>query len=159
MIAIDTGTAKKDYVLSVGVEHYLDFMKFSREDLVAEVRKLTDGGCHAAVVTAGASAAFTSAASMLRIEGSLCCCGIPPPSPDGKDYIATSIAEIVIKGLKIKGNLTGSLKECLEAIDLVRLGRVRPRISVRPFSELNQIYGEMEKGHIVGRVVVRIADE
>ncbi|KKY27253.1 putative alcohol dehydrogenase [Phaeomoniella chlamydospora] len=160
VIGIDGGsTQKKDYVLSLGAEHYLDFTAFSPPELIAEVRRLTSGGAAAAVVTAGSSAAFTCAASMLRIEGCLSCCGIPPPSPDGKDYIATSIAEIVIKGLRIQGNLTGSLKECLEAVDLVRMGMVKPEIKVRKFEELEDIYREMEQGKIVGRIVVKVVDD
>ena len=83
------------------------------------------------------------------------CIGIPP----GGGQILTSVAEIVIKGLKIKGNLVGSLKECLEAVEQVRVGLVKPRVLVRPFKDLPAIYEELEKGDIAGRVVLKIGED
>lgn len=92
---------------------------------------------------------------MLRIGGTLSCVGIPP----GRGYIEAPISAIVIKGLHITGNLIGSLKECLEAVDLVRLGYVKPRVSIRPFEDLPAIYEEMERGDIPGRIVIKIAKD
>lgn len=83
------------------------------------------------------------------------CIGIPP----GGGQILTSVAEIVIKGLKIKGNLVGNLKECLEAVEQVRVGLVKPRVLVRPFKDLLAIYEELEKGDIAGRVVLQIGED
>jgi D-arabinose 1-dehydrogenase-like Zn-dependent alcohol dehydrogenase len=60
--------------------------------------------------------------------------------------------------LKITGNLVGSLKECMEAVDIVKRGMVKPEIKVRQFKELPAVYEEMEKGDISGRIVVKIAD-
>lgn len=92
---------------------------------------------------------------MLRIGGTLCCIGIPP----GGGKIETPVSEIVIKGLNIRGNLVGNLKECLEAVELVRTGKVRPRIVVREFRELGEIYEELERGDVAGRVVLRVAQD
>jgi len=159
VIAIDGGRSKASYLKDLGANHYLDYLGQSPLELVSEVQRITSGGAHAAIVTAGSSKAFTAAASMLRIEGNLCCCGIPPPSPDKRDFIEASIGEIVIKGLKIQGNLTGSLQECLEAVDLVRLGWIKPKVTVRKLQDLEQIYGELEAGKVEGRVVVKITDD
>lgn len=92
---------------------------------------------------------------MLKIGGTLSCVGIPP----GKGCLETPISAIVIKGLHITGNLVGSLKECLEAVDLVRLGLVKPKVTIRPFEDLPKIYEEMERGDIPGRIVVKIAKD
>ena len=78
--------------------------------------------------------------------------GIPP----GRAYLETPIATIVIKGLRIAGSLEGSLKECLEAVELVREGVVRPEIQIREFRELGEVYEEMERGDVAGRVVLRV---
>ncbi len=85
----------------------------------------------------------------------MCCIGIPP----GGGKIETPVSEIVIKGLKIKGNLVGNLKECLEAVVLVSNGLVKPKIYVRPFKDLPAVYEELEKGDIAGRVVLKIGDD
>ena len=65
----------------------------------------------------------------------------------------------MIKGLKIKGNLVGNLKECLEAVDQVTTGLVKPKVYVRPFRDLPAVYEELEKGDIAGRVVLKIGDD
>ncbi|KAK4989722.1 hypothetical protein LTR50_003047 [Elasticomyces elasticus] len=152
VLGIDTGPTKKNLVEDFGAR-FLDF-KIPKY-LVDEVHAITGGGAHAVVVTAGSSAAFAAAADMLRIGGTMCCSGIPP----GGGHIETTIAAIVIKGLKIKGNLTGSLKECLEAVDLVMRGVVKPKILVRPFRDLPRIYEELERGDVAGRIVLRIGGD
>lgn len=151
VIGIDSGEQKRKLVESFGAT-FLDFR--CSADVVHEVRCSTTSGAHAVIVTAGSSAAFAQAASMLRIGGTLCCVGIPP----GGGHIETTVAEIVIKGLKIQGNLVGSLKECLEAVEQVRMGLVKPQVFVRPFKDLPAVYEELEKGDIPGRVVLQIGD-
>lgn len=151
-IGIDTGTSKRDLVTSFGA-HFLDYQT---TDLLAATQDLTSGrGLDAVIVTAGSSAAFATAASLLKPEGRLCCVGIPP----GGGRFETSVAEVVIKGLQIKGNLVGNLKECLEAVELVRTGKVKPRVFVRPFHDLPKVYAQLEKGDIAGRVVLKVGDD
>jgi alcohol dehydrogenase, propanol-preferring len=152
VIGIDSGAQKEDLIKSFGAQ-FIDFRKVP--NVVAEVQRITGGGAHAVIVTAGSSAAFAQAASMLRIRGKLCCIGIPP----GGGHINTTVAEIVIKGLEIKGNLVGSLKECLDAVELVRTGLVKPQVFVRPFRDLPAVYEELERGDIPGRVVLKIGED
>ena len=152
VIGVDTGEQKHVLVTSFGAQ-FLDFRQ--TKDIVAEVLQMTNGGADAVVVAAGSSAAFAQAASMLRIGGTMCCIGIPP----GGGKIDTPVSEIVIKGLNIRGNLVGNLKECLEAVEQVRTGLVKPRIYVRPFRDLPAVYGELEKGDIAGRVVLKIGED
>lgn len=151
VIGVDSGKQKQQLVTSVGAR----FLDFREVDVVSEVQKLTNGGADAVVVSAGHSSAFAQAASMLRIGGRMCCNGIPP----GGGRIDTPVSEIVIKGLKIIGNLVGNLKECLEAVDLVSSGVIKPKIYVRPFRDLPAVYEELEKGDIAGRVVLKIGED
>ena len=78
--------------------------------------------------------------------------GIPP----GDIHLRTPIATIVIKGLRIFGNLVGSMKETLESVELVRTGKVKPHVEVRTFRELPKIYDMLEKGDIPGRIVLEV---
>ena len=129
---------------------FIDFT--TTKDVVAEAIRITGGGAHSAVVTATSSRAFAQGAEILRVGGTLSCCGIPP----GSVHLETPIAAIVIKGLHITGNLVGSLKECLEAVDFVRRGVVKPKVTVRPFRELEEAYKDLKKGEVAGRIVVNI---
>lgn len=106
VLGIDAGAAKKQFVESLGAQ-FLDFSTVG--DLVSEVGAVTEGGAHAVVVTSGHPAAFKHAADILRIGGALCCVGIPP----GDVYLQTPIATIIIKGLRIFGNLVGSMEGTL----------------------------------------------
>jgi propanol-preferring alcohol dehydrogenase len=150
VIGIDGGSQKRDFVLRLGAEEFIDF---TTTDPVKKVHEITGLGAHAVVVTAGSAKAFAHACEMLRVRGTLSCVGIPP----GRLFLETPISTIIIKGLKITGNLIGSLEDCMEAVDLVRRGIVKPEIKVREFKELPQVYEEMHKGDISGRVVLRIA--
>ncbi|KAH8704972.1 putative alcohol dehydrogenase [Talaromyces proteolyticus] len=153
VIAVDSGNDKREYLSSIGAKEFVDFAAIP--DVVQEVRKITNGGAQAVVVTAGNAKAFAHAAEMLRVGGTLSCIGIPP----GRPYIETPIATIVIKGLKITGNLIGSLKECMEAVELTRRGIVVPNVQVRPFRELSQVYEELERGDVSGRIVLQVAKD
>lgn len=150
VIGVDAGD-KRDFVLKLGATEYIDF---TSTDPVQKVHEITGLGAHAVVVTAGSAKAFAHACDMLRVGGSLSCVGIPP----GRPVLETPICTIVIKGLRITGNLIGSLKECMEAVDLVRRGVVKPEIKVRSFKELPQVYEDMEKGDIAGRIVLQVSE-
>ena len=152
VLGIDAGESKKAFIESLGAQ-FLDFGKTS--DLVEDVKSMTSGGTHAAVVTSGHPMAFKHAADILRIGGSLSLVGIPP----GDVHLSTPIAAIVIKGLRITGNLVGSMKETLESVELVRNGKVKPHVKVRPFRDLPEIYEMLEKGDISGRIVLQMSTD
>ncbi|KIX07239.1 uncharacterized protein Z518_01892 [Rhinocladiella mackenziei CBS 650.93] len=149
VLGVDAGLEKQKFVESLGAT-FVDFTKC--KDLAEEVRKLTSGGTHAAVVTSGHPRAFQKLADMIRVGGSLCMVGIPP----GDVRLDTPVATIVIKGLRIQGNLVGSLKETLEAVGLVQNGKVKPHVQIRAFRELPEVYEMLEKGDIPGRIVLQL---
>lgn len=149
MLGVDAGAEKQRFVESLGAR-FVDFTKC--QDLAAEIRDITGGGTHAVVVTSGHPRAFQSLADMIRVGGSLCMVGIPP----GDVHLDIPIATIVIKGLRIRGNLVGSLKETFEAVELVRNGQVKPHVQVRPFQDLPEVYQLLEKGDVPGRIVLQL---
>lgn len=150
VLGIDTGSDKKAFVESLGSQ-FLDFAE-CRGDLALRVDEITSGGAHALVVTSGHPNAFHKLGDLIRVGGSLCMVGIPP----GEVILDIPVATIVIKGIKIQGNLVGSLKETLDAVDLVHRGKVKPHVQVRPFEDLPAVYEQLEKGDISGRIVLRI---
>lgn len=88
---VDTGYMKGDLVTSLGAG-FIDFK--TTQSLRGAINKLTDSkGADAVIVTAGSDAAFATAASLLRVEGVLCCIGIPP----GGGKLLTPVSEIVGK--------------------------------------------------------------
>ena len=154
VIGVDAGSSKKDFVMSCGAEAYIDITV--TPDPVPEVQRITGhAGADGVIIAAGSPAAYKRSAEMLRAGGTMSCCGIAPDMAK----METPTATIVIKNLKIVGNLIGSAKEALDAVDFVRRGVVKPKVQVRKFSELPQIYEELEKGQIEGRVVLKVATD
>jgi alcohol dehydrogenase, propanol-preferring len=147
IIAIDSGEAKKALLESYGAEAFVDFAK--TKNIVSDVLSITGRGTHAVAVTSGNAKAYAQAADMLRPGGSLSYVGIP----SGKTLLQTPVVGIVIKGLHITGSLVGSLKEGMEAMEYVRKGIVKPQIQIRKFRELPQVYEQLEKGDVSGRMV------
>jgi propanol-preferring alcohol dehydrogenase len=92
---------------------------------------------------------------MLQPGGNLSCVDIPP----GKTLLQTPVAGIVIKGLRITGSLVRSGKECMEAMEYVRKGVVKPQAQIRKFSKLPHVYEQLEKRDVSGRVVLQIVDD
>ena len=163
VIAVDSGEEKRKMLVEKYKVPEELFMDFKKGDVVERIVGLTDGiGANAVVVTSGSSLAYAQAVDMLRPGGALACCGIPPPNREtgiADAFLRTPIPGIVIKGVRIFGNLVGSAKETMEAVELVRCGLVRPMVEVRPFQELAEIYERLERGDICGRVVVKVAEE
>lgn len=150
VLGIDAGASKQNFVESLGAR-FLDFTRC--KDLADEVRRITGaGGAHAVVITSGHPRAFGNIGGMVRTGGSISTVGIPP----GDVKLDIPVATIIIRGLKVQGNLVGSLKETLEAVELVRAGKVKPHVQVRPFSDLPLVYEMLEKGDIPGRIVLQL---
>jgi D-arabinose 1-dehydrogenase-like Zn-dependent alcohol dehydrogenase len=47
----------------------------------------------------------------------------------------------------------------MEAVELVRKVKVKPKVVVREFEELLKVYEELERGGIAGRVVLRFGND
>lgn len=150
---VDGGAEKGEFLKQYGIHGYIDFT--TTPDVVAKVKELTNGGADAAIVVANNQKAYAQAAEMLTIGGTLNCVGLPPD----KVYLQTTVATIALRALNITGNLVGSLKECLEAVEFVRRGVVKPKVVVRPFEDLPKIYEELVRGEVMGRIVLKIAKD
>ena len=69
VIAIDTGEEKRKLCESLGADHWIDFA--TSKDIVADVKKATDGrGAHATVVTSASVSDFLF--SSFYCESTLC---------------------------------------------------------------------------------------
>ncbi|KAF5341384.1 hypothetical protein D9758_012266 [Tetrapyrgos nigripes] len=148
VIAIDTGTDKKNLVLKLGAEKWIDFKE--SKDIVADVLAATGGeGAHAAVVTSSAAGGYTQATEYLRTGGTLMCVGLP-----GTTKLSTSIFFTVFKSLNILGSYVGNRQDAKEALDIAARGEVNVHFAVKPLAELKNVYHAFEAGTIAGRIVL-----
>lgn len=117
-------------------------------DPAAELRDLTDGGAHGALVAAVNARAFPQAVGALRRGGTVVLVGLPPAS------FPLDIFTTVLFGLTVRGSIVGTRKDLAEALDFFARGKVSPTYTVRSLSDINAIFTEMEEGRIDGRVVM-----
>ncbi|KAI0792334.1 GroES-like protein [Abortiporus biennis] len=148
VLAIDTGAEKRDLVLKLGAEKWIDFRE--TKDLVADIKAATGGqGPNAAVVTAANSAAYEQAIDYLRPGGYLMMVGLP-----GHGKLAADIFFTVIKSISILGSYVGNRQDAREALEIASRGKVKCYFSLKPLSCLEETYKGMEEGKVVGRVVL-----
>ena len=117
-------------------------------DPAARLQQLTGGGVHGALVTAVNAHAFPQAVGALRRGGTVSLVGLPP------EQFPLDIFTTVLFGLTVRGSIVGTRKDMAEAVDFFARGKVSPTYTVRPMSDINAIFAEMEAGQIDGRIVM-----
>ncbi len=145
VIAVDLNDDKLQLAKEVGAEAIVNP---STEDAAQKIKELTDGGAHAAVVTAVAKAAFNSAVDCVRAGGKVVAVGLPPETMD------LSIPKTVLDGIEIIGSLVGTRQDLAEAFDFGARGIVTPIVEKRKLTDVVDIFQEMRDGKIQGRMVL-----
>lgn len=156
VIGIDAGTKEK-LVLKSGAEHFLDVAKFKEDkEIIDEVKRLTDGlGAHAVIVCTSSERAYAQGVQFLRMNGTLVCVGIPE---HGMNPIATAVPYNLIIGQKtITAVAVGNRQEANEVLDFAARGIVKAEIRVEPMDKLTEVFEEMSKGQLQGRVVLDLS--
>ena len=143
VFAVDISDDKLEFARSLGADHTLNA---TEADVAKEFRKL--GGAHVAVVTSGSKAAYDSAFYAVRAGGSLAVVGMPSEN--------LSFPAIMMREIKISSSATGTREELREVLELAAKGKLRCHTETRPLEEINEIFDEMRRAQITGRVVLTI---
>jgi propanol-preferring alcohol dehydrogenase len=143
VIAVDIAEEKFDLARSLGAEVIVNA---SATDPAKEIRAL--GGAHTAVVTSGSKAAYTSAFYSVRSAGNLVVVGLPPEE--------ISFPAIMMREMKIFSAATGTRQDLYEVLQLADEGKIRCLIETRPLDQINQVFEEMRRSQIKGRVVLTL---
>ncbi|GII99488.1 propanol-preferring alcohol dehydrogenase [Sediminihabitans luteus] len=146
--AVDVDDAKLELARKHGAEVTVNAA--TSPDAAAEIQAATGGGVHGALVTAVNAHAFPQAVGSLRRGGTVSLVGLPP------EQFPLDIFTTVLFGLTVRGSIVGTRKDMTEALDFFARGLVTPTYTVRPLDDINEIFGEMEKGAIDGRVVMQM---
>ena len=144
--AVDVDDAKLDLARRHGAEVTVNAATSS--DPAAELQEQTGGGVHGALVTAVNAHAFPQAVGALRRGGTVSLVGLPP------EQFPLDIFTTVLFGLTVRGSIVGTRKDMAEAVDFFARGKITPTYTVRPMGDINDVFEEMEKGGIDGRVVL-----
>lgn len=74
IIAVDSGSAKRELSLQCGAHEFIDF---AAEDVEKRVKEITGEGAHACLIVSGSEAAFGLAPKLVRNNGLLVIIGLP----------------------------------------------------------------------------------
>lgn len=144
VIAVDTGEEKMALAKDLGAVHCIDFMKDKPSEKIQELV----GGVHGVVCTAVSKAAFEESYRAVRRGGSFVLVGLPP------EEMPIPIFDTVLNGVKIIGSIVGTRKDLQECLQFAAEGKVKAIIDVKSMNDINEIFADMEKGEITGRVVM-----
>lgn len=146
--AVDINPGQLDFAKQFGADICLN----PETDDVAKIVQEKTGGAHGAVVTAVNKAAFDSAVNAVRAGGTVVAVGLPVDTMD------LSIPRLVLDGIRVVGSLVGTREDLAEAFQFGAEGKVVPQVHMRPMEDINDIFDEMEKGQIRGRMVIDLKD-
>ncbi|KAH7041146.1 alcohol dehydrogenase [Microdochium trichocladiopsis] len=155
VLAVDHGS-KEDLCRSLGADEFVDFSQFPANEppgesqMAARIRELTAGGVKIALMCSSNSGTYEQAVYWLRFRGTIVCVGVP----DNAAVMAGSPMMFLEKELRMIGVKTANRQEAVETLALAAKGAIKTHFEVRPMGELTQIFEEMEKGMLRGRVVL-----
>jgi propanol-preferring alcohol dehydrogenase len=145
--AIDVAEQKLALAKSLGADRVLNA---STTDVVKQLR--SSGGVHIALVTSGAKSAYDMAFYCVRPTGTLLVVGLPAREISFPPILMAS-AEI-----QIKASAVGTREDLREVLAMGAAGTVHCQLSKRPLAEVGEVLGELSRGEISGRVVLRLRD-
>ncbi|WP_438433949.1 alcohol dehydrogenase AdhP [Gorillibacterium sp. sgz500922] len=144
VVAVDTHAEKLELAIDLGADLTVNPTKVDPEQWIKE----RIGGVQVSIVTAVTSKAFESAYRSLKRGGTLVLVGLPP------EKMEVPIFNTVLDGTRIIGSIVGTRKDLEEALQFAAEGKVKATIIPRRLDEINEIFDEMTKGDIQGRVVM-----
>lgn len=147
VLAIDGGKEKGDLVKCLGAEVYIDYTE--TDDLVGEVKKVTEGGPHGVINVSVSQNAISQSCQYARSRAKIVFVGLPPDA-----VCDTPVFDIVCKSLQIKGSSVGNRDDTAEALDFFGRGLIKSPIKIVGMSKLPEVFKLMEEGKILGRYVV-----
>jgi propanol-preferring alcohol dehydrogenase len=145
--AVDVAAPKLALAKKLGADLTIDA---TVEDPGPVVQKAI-GGAHGVLVTAVSRPAFAQAVGMLRRGGTLALNGLPPgdfPLP---------IFEVVLKRLTIRGSIVGTRTDLAEALAFAGEEKVKAHVTPARLESINEVFDQMRKGAIDGRIVLDLA--
>ncbi len=143
--AIDVAEEKLSLARSLGAVRALNA---SKSEVVKELRG--SGGVHVALVTSAAKSAYDMAFYCVRPTGTLLAVGLPareisfPP-------ILMAAGEI-----QIKASAVGTREDLREILAMGAAGTVHCQVSTRPLADAGEVLGQLSRGEISGRAVLRL---
>jgi len=142
--AVDLSDEKLDQARKDGAIHALNA---STADAPKEIRKL--GGAHVVLVASAAKAAYDAAFSCVRGTGTLLVVGLPA------EPICFPALSMAGREVKVQASSVGTRENLRDVLAMAAAGKLKCRVTMRPLDEANEVLGELRRGEVAGRIVLR----
>ena len=143
--AIDVSDEKLALAKSLGAVRTLNA---STSNVAKEIRG--SGGVHVALVTSAAKSAYDTAFYCVRPSGTLLAVGLP-----AKDISFPPIMMAATE-INIKASAVGTREDLREILAMGAAGAVHCQVTPRPLADIQEVLGQLSRGEVSGRVVLRI---
>ena len=143
--AIDISEEKLALAKSLGAART---MNAATSKVVKEVRG--SGGVHVALVTSTAKSAYDMAFYCVRPTGTLLAVGLPAQD------IAFPAILMAAGEIQIKASSVGTREDLREVLAMGAAGTVYCQVTTRPLAEVQDVLGQLSRGEVSGRVVLRL---
>jgi len=145
--SVDVDDQKLEAARRMGADAVLNLAGL--EDDVAALGDVTEGSLLAVLDTVGAEATAKLGTLALKKTGRYVVVGLHGGA------LHVPLPMLPQKSMTIRGSFVGSTRELQELVALAREGKVKPvPIEIRPMARASQSVAQLERGEIVGRVVL-----
>lgn len=146
VVAVNTCAAKRELAMSLGAEYFFDF---KTDDVVKEILETTSG-IRVTVCTAVIKAGFRQSDDVVRRGGKCVLVGLPP------EDMPLPIFNTVPNGVSVVGSIVGTRKDLEECLEFAVRGKVKAIIKEKSLDDINEIFADIEKGNMTGRIVLSL---
>jgi propanol-preferring alcohol dehydrogenase len=143
VIAVDVDDAKLALARESGA---VQTMNSAKVDAGVELRAA--GGVHLALVATPAKSAYDAAFAAPRAGGAVMIVGLP------SEPLTFDAVKFARNEARILTSVVGTRQDIHETLALAAAGKLHCRVERRPLAQINEIFGEMKSGALLGRVVV-----
>jgi alcohol dehydrogenase, propanol-preferring len=143
--AVDISNEKLALAKSFGAVRTLNA---ATSNVAKEIR--ASGGVHVALVTSGAKSAYDMAFYCVRPTGTMLVVGLP-----AKDISFPAIM-MAAGEIQIKASAVGTREDLREVLAMGAAGKVHCQVTTRPLAEVQVVLGELSRGEVSGRAVLRM---
>jgi D-arabinose 1-dehydrogenase-like Zn-dependent alcohol dehydrogenase len=156
VIAADVSSEKLETAKYWGADEIIDCKK---TDMAKEVNRLTVGkGVNAVLDFVASSQTLEASLDCLDRAGKLVILGFRPPQVFKTDSVfRVNPLTVLSKGLEIHGSRYVSMAELIEAVNLVKEGKIKPVVTQTfPLEEAERVHQLLQENRITGRAVLEI---
>jgi propanol-preferring alcohol dehydrogenase len=119
-------------------------LTFKAENVVESILDKTSG-VHACVCTAVSKVGFKQSYDVIRRGGKCVLVGLPP------EDMPLPIFNTVLNGDSVVWSIVGTRKDLEECLEFAAHDKVKAIVEEKKLEDINDIFGDMEKGEITGR--------